>query len=279
VLIDNIDKGWKASGVSKVDLMMLSCLIEAVRKLQREIAKSSIPVRGVTFVRNDVYELLVEGSSDRGKVTKIALDWNDPDLLREMLRRRFIRGQNNTSTEFNDIWHSVCCSHLSGTETSQYMIDRSLMRPRCLIDLFQHCKSRAINLGKDKIDEEDISWGEAQYSLELVNSLNLEIRDVYENAEDILYGFIEQGDVVDASAVESCLLKAGIEESEVPSVLDLLLWYSFLGIYRNTGAPTYIYDVGYEMRKLKALIRNRADGDLIYAINPAFLSGLDINAE
>jgi hypothetical protein len=59
--------------------------------------------------------------------------------------------------------------------------------------------------------------------------------------------------------------------------VDLLLWYGILGILRKTGEETYIYDVHYEMRKLKALVTNRRVGDLLYVINRAFWKGLDID--
>jgi len=59
---------------------------------------------------------------------------------------------------------------------------------------------------------------------------------------------------------------------------ELLLWYGFLGILREDGTTTYIYDVNYEMRKLVALKMARPEKDLVYCINPAFWAGLDSKA-
>jgi len=65
------------------------------------------------------------------------------------------------------------------------MIERSLMRPRNLIDLVHLCRSHAVNLGKERIDAEDIRRGEDAYSTELVSNISFEIRDVYPEAQDV----------------------------------------------------------------------------------------------
>jgi hypothetical protein len=92
------------------------------------------------FVRNDVYQLLVEASSDYGKESRALLDWTDADQLRELLRRRLVQRTLPPDTTFERVWSEICVSHYSGEETSQYLIDRSLMRPRNLIKLLAHCR-------------------------------------------------------------------------------------------------------------------------------------------
>jgi len=39
---------------------------------------------------------------------------------------------------------------------------------------------------------------------------------------------------------------------------------------------TYIYDVNYEMRKLMALRKTRGPTEMVYCVNPAFWSGLEM---
>ena len=59
-------------------------------------------------------------------------------------------------------------------------------------------------------------------------------------------------------------------------MIEIFLWYGFLGILRDDGSTTYIYEVNYDMRKLIALRNKRQDKDMVYLINPAFWAGLDI---
>jgi hypothetical protein len=56
-------------------------------------------------------------------------------------------------------------------------------------------------------------------------------------------------------------------------VIQLLLWYGFLGIPDSKGKAVYIYDRNYDMRRIDAE-RSRQGQDVLYVINSAFLRGL-----
>lgn len=85
ILFDNIDKGWPTRGVSKTDIIILRSLLEATRKIERFFQKESIDIVTIIFLRNDVYELLVDETPDRGKESRVSLDWSDSDRLRSFL--------------------------------------------------------------------------------------------------------------------------------------------------------------------------------------------------
>lgn len=277
ILFDNLDKGWSADGVAEEDLLMLRCLLEALRKTQNQFRKKDIVARGVVFVRNDVYDQLVSTTSDRGKTSRVAMEWDDPDILRELIRKRLVSKSSNVETGFDDIWRKFVVSHLhDGVETSEFVISRSLYRPRCLLDLLTHAKSHALNLGHVKIEEVDLLWAEKQYSIDLIHNLELEIADILPDSEGCLYRFIEAPRFLEPGDLIR-ILEGVVRDEEMKSLTDLLIWHGFLGIYRNSGSETYIYDVNYDMRKIKALIEKRKSGELIFCINLAFGSGLDLS--
>jgi hypothetical protein len=56
-------------------------------------------------------------------------------------------------------------------------------------------------------------------------------------------------------------------------IIELLVWYGFLGIPDSKGKPIFIYDREYDMRRLQADEQLQGD-DLLYIVNPAFLRGL-----
>ncbi|MCB0074256.1 MAG: hypothetical protein KDE20_22475, partial [Caldilineaceae bacterium] len=58
VLFDNLDKGWPATGADPDDVTVIRSLIDALNKIQRELAHDDIDFRFSVFLRNDVYELL-----------------------------------------------------------------------------------------------------------------------------------------------------------------------------------------------------------------------------
>jgi len=276
ILFDNLDKGWPAHGVSHDDLITVRCLLDAIRKLERDLQKREISCRGIIFIRNDVYELLIEATPDRGKTSQVAIDWSDPELLRELLRRRFVSGDIPWESTFDQIWHQTCLSHIKGEESSQYIIDRSLMRPRCLIDLLQYCRSHAVNLGHSMIEAEDFQQGEEAYSTDLITNFGLEIRDIYPEAADILYELIEIPATLPYSQVRELVSKLVKEDAKIDRIIDLLLWYGVVGLKRADEEVAYIYSVNYDIKRLKALIRKTAGGEPILYVNPAFWKGLEI---
>ena len=66
ILFDNLDKGWPVYGVTAEDVLTLRCLIEALENIERQLDRRDVEAHGTVFIRNDVYELLVENTSDRG---------------------------------------------------------------------------------------------------------------------------------------------------------------------------------------------------------------------
>lgn len=275
ILFDNLDKGWPPFGVTAHDVITLRCLIEALTKIEQQLGKRFILCHGVVFIRNDVYEMLIDSSPDRGKAAQITLDWTDQELLRELLRRRFIYNLDNDTLRFEDLWLQACVSHIKGEETSQYIIDRSLMRPRSLIDLLRLCRSHAVNLGHDKILVADIEAGETTYSNVLLNEMSLEIRDVFPEAKNILYEFLECAIELTEAQILSFLSRK-IADNNLQKVFDLLIWYGFLGLIRGPGETTFIYHVMYDIKKLKGLIENKkASGGAKFLVNSAFWKALE----
>lgn len=277
ILFDNLDKGWPPHGLDQNDVLILRCLLGATSKIQRSLRRFDTTCTATVFIRNDVYELLVENTPDRGKISRVGLDWTDPDLLRELLRKRLLYNKIAGNPPFEEIWPQICASHVEGEESSQYLIERCLMRPRCLIDLLTFSRSYAVNLGHEKIEIEDIKKGEAAYSTDLVTNIALEIRDVFPRAEGILYELMQSTSHLSSSDLIEKILEKGIDRDQSEKMVDLFLWYGVIGFVRDNGETAYIYSVNYDMNHLKALIRkNAAIGVPIYCINPAFWTALEI---
>lgn len=280
ILFDNLDKGWAAHGVDESDLVNLRCLIEALRKLEREFRKKDIVCHSVVFVRNDIFEHLISATSDRGKLNRASLDWTDTDLLREMLRRRFLFSLNlsvSNGPNFDTLWNSFAAPHFAdGSDTSEYLISRSLLRPRSLLDFLYYCKSHAVNLGHNRIEISDIQKGEEAFSTELANGISLEVQDVMPLAQNALFAFIECNSVIDRNELDTRLSRVVSDRESQTKLFDLLLWYGFFGVIKANLDEIYIYTVAYNMQKLKAIIDNIPSDNLYLCINPAFNKGLEI---
>lgn len=277
VLFDNLDKGWSTQGVDAVDAMVLRCLIDAGRKVERDMRKDGHSVHCVVFIRNDVYEHVMRQSSDYGKEMRVTLDWTDPDILRELLRLRLISGLGITqdALTFEQLWPRLCISHYKGEETSAYIIDRALMRPRNVIKMFSHAKGFAANLGHQKIEESDLEKGIKAYSQDLLVELDHELTDVFPAARDLLYQFIDSPPTFSLADLTKLIAAAGIIDNDINKVIDILLYYGILGVQLKNGNPHYIFSVNYDLKVLQVRAL-RAGNDVEYVMNPAFRPALGI---
>jgi len=276
ILFDNLDKGWSTQGVDEIDATVLRCLIDAGRKIEREMRKAERSLHCIVFVRNDVYEHVMRRSADYGKEMRAVIDWTEPDLLREMLRLRLASGLEGKAKnmDFDQVWPTFCVSHWHGEETSAYLIDRSLMRPRNFLKIFNHCRGFATNFRHVKIDEEDIEKGLRAYSNDLLVELDHELTDVFPAARDLLYHFLDAAAVMNDGELSTLIKSAGIEDATVRRVIEFLIYYGVLGL-RTEDGDLYIYQVNYNPKMIEARAQ-RAGEQALYAINPAFWPALNI---
>lgn len=278
ILFDNLDKGWTVPGPSDTDILVLRCLIDGARKCQRDMQADGHDFHSIVFVRNDVYELLIRESADFGKEMRASLDWSDPDMLRELLRLRLVNNGFPAQEAFDKIWKTICVSHHHAQETSQYMIDRSLMRPRNLLKLFNHCKASASNLGHGMISSDDIDKGVLSYSNDLLIEADQELANIEAAAADLIYYFIGEDYVFSLEDLEIIFNEHGIRESMYQDLVRFLLYFGFLGIKIGGTDPKYIFDVGYDMKRLQVPV-SKAGSTVQYVLNPAFWPALGVGPE
>jgi hypothetical protein len=275
LLFDNIDKGWASQGVKPEDLVIVRSLIEATRKIERELDRQEIVAHTIVFLRNDVFEHLVDSTADRGKETRANVDWDDPEMLRELLRRRIDRDWDcDSPKDFSAVWTSICTPIIDGQDSAQYLIDRCLMRPRSLLDLLGHCRGYAINLGHERITKEDIGKACSAFSNDLLAEIGLEIRDVLPTAEHLLYAFIGSATQLTRDDLLGILTAHGIGCEDRDAIVTLLLWFGFLGFIWTDGAPRYIYSFHYNMKVLEGSHKVLLNKGVMYTINPAFQPAL-----
>ena len=276
ILFDNIDKGWTPNGIDKSDILTLKALLEASRKLQRQLISDDIDARVLVFLRNDVYELLLDQTADRGKEQKVLVDWRDPEALKQVISLRISTGLGEPDARLEDLWPKVAVRHVHGEDSYQYFVDRSMMRPRYLLELLKHARGRALTLKHEKISEEDIDHAVRIFSTDVVQDTNLELRDVFPDHDGLLYAFIGSHAAISYEDAKLVLLIHKVDEEQISLVIDLLLWYGVLGIRDEHHDAQYIYNKGYNKKLYGAYVKSRLDQGAALVLNPAFWDGLDI---
>lgn len=249
ILIDNLDKGWPVGGIGEEDVLMIRSLLDATRKIQRELIKRDVETSTVIFLRNDVVEALLPEIRDQGKDTTVYLDWNDPATFQELVRRRMATSMEE-DRPFVDFWGSFFPSHVNAEESFSYILSRTLMRPRDLIRLLRGCVNVAVNRGHEKVTEGDIQAAEGQYSEDQLQELSFELGQVYPEYGNLLSWFIGSELNVGEQQLNELLCANGVAEEAVTHVVEVLIWYGFLGVVTRTGEEAYAYQYRYGLDRL-----------------------------
>jgi hypothetical protein len=268
MLFDNVDKAWPVHGAKPEDILILKSLLEATRKLQREFEQRRVDFHAIVFVRNDIYQHLLLDPADRGKETAVALEWNDAEVFKELVRRRIVQS-TGSDLPFEQLWHIFFVSHVNGEPSFDYIVKRTLMRPREVLAFTRECIAVGINRNHDRVREEDILFAEKGYSEGTLVDIALELADVAPKYGNVPYAFIGAPGILSRRDIEERTKEVGIPEEEFGKVLELLLWFGFLGIYAGEDDERYSYQFDHNTSRMQANLR-----DFSYCIHPVFRKAL-----
>jgi hypothetical protein len=274
LLFDNIDKGWPSQGANEQDIAILRCLLEASRKLQRQLETQNVDFKCLVFIRKDIFDLLVDQTPDRGKESVVNLDWTDEFLLKELVRKRFAELPDLSGT-FDEIWRILFDPHVGGEDSFHYIMNRTFFQPREIINYVRKCVHVAISRGHTRVEEEDILIAEISYSEDMLNNLRYEMRDVFPEHPNLLNCFIRKPLILSKDDLTVIILDGGIPEDKVDITIDRLIWFSFLGVSLGEDRR-FSYQVTYNIDKLKSYIMSDSDSAPVYCIHPAFHKSLEV---
>lgn len=268
LLFDNIDKGWPTNGVDEFDVRLVRLLIETLDKIKRDFAAAKLEFLSVVFLRNDIYEMLVEGTPDRGKAGQVRIDWTDRAKLKQVIFKRLQASSKDNSGNFNQLWSRFFPPSVDGQESFDFFTDHCLMRPRFLINIIENAISNAVNRGHDKVDEEDCIDAVRQHSLYLVDDFGYEIRDVSGLSAELLYSLVGAEKKMSKANFLQKFEDFGLEVNDAERAFSLMVWYGVLGVVNKDGKDRFIYDYEYNMKSLNAEVRVLGD-EASYVTNPA----------
>jgi hypothetical protein len=268
-LFDNIDKGWPANGVHEFDVRLVRLLIESLDKVRRDFHVQHREFLSVVFLRNDIYELMVEATPDRGKAGQARIDWNDRAKLRQVIYRRLQASTGEKSRSFEELWSTFFVDKVGNNDSFDYFVDHCLMRPRFLINILENAIANGINRDHARAEDEDCRDAVDQHSNYLVNDFGYEIRDVSGIQSDILYSLVGSPDLSTRGEITDRFKEYGLSDDDSNHAFQLMLWYGVVGFIDRNNARSYIYDFAYDMKRLEAELRQLKD-DVLYVLNPAF---------
>jgi hypothetical protein len=274
VLVDNLDKGWPVHGATDVDILIVRALLEATRKLQRQLNARDVEVKCLVFIRSDIYDQLLTETHDKGKDSAIRLDWDDVETFKEIVRRR-VEASTGIEGTFEEVWPIIADSHIDAEDAFQFIVDRTLMRPRDLLQFLHKAREIALNRGHSRILAEDIVKAEQTYSEEMLLSTAFEIENTAPAYRNALFAFQGAPELMTAEEVEGRVqVSAGSEEVDVARAIQLLVEFGFLGVQTvDYESERYLHTTHGSLRRLLYPIEQGAG---LFTVHPAFRKSLDI---
>lgn len=159
ILIDRLDENWVSD---KLRYLLIRALIETVRDFRK-----ASEVKIIVALRYDLIDRVFRQTRDAGFQEEkyeglyVNLTWNTPQLISILDKRinHLIRRTYTTQTVKHD---DLMPPSILKTPTVEYMIQRTLMRPRDVIEFFNFCIFQAAD--NAKISSQMIKQAEGEYS-------------------------------------------------------------------------------------------------------------------
>lgn len=253
-LFDNIDRFWISTGFDDTDAQIIVGLIEGLQEIRKRFDRAKIQFLWATFIRSDVWEFVVKGMADYGKVLAGSAEWNDRELLEHLFEQR-ITSSLPDQLSWRQVWETITISAVHGRRTLDFLIDASLMRPRYLIRLFETARQRAVTLQRKKIEEDDYDKALEELGWQVLEDLGRELVDIVPDAEDLLFEITALGGVTSPANLRALIQRRINDVRDVEAVIDVLIWAGCVGVEGPKG-PTYISDCGFRRPFIRALMND-----------------------
>lgn len=271
ILFDNLDRFWTPGGFTEDDALIVVGLAESMQEISRKFRKKSLDFRWAIFIRSDVYEFLIRGMADYGKLAVQSLEWGDRALLKAMFEQRLKASVADMKEEWENLWLRASVPIVNGRPIMDFLIDGSLMRPRYLIRLFETARRRAITFGRPRIGEEDYMFALKELGWQVLEDLDREIADLVQNGSDLLFEITQARDGLTVAKFRYLASKRIESPEHVSKLLDVMLWNGSLGVM-DGQSPKYIFDSGYKRQYLAALIN--ADQNASLVLHPTLIAAV-----
>jgi hypothetical protein len=252
-LFDNIDRFWTPSGFAELDALIIIGLVECLQDIHKRFSRVDIDFHWAIFLRSDVYEFVVRGMADYGKLASSSIEWNDRELLLRMFERRVLQGFGEKPPEWATVWGAVSVPTVGERSTLDFLLDASLMRPRYLIRLFETARRRAVTLGRDVIEEADYKAGLEELGWQVLEDFDRELADVIPDAEELLFDLAQLGTTTSLARLRQVIAKKVHNPDTIETVIDVLIWTGCIGVRSKTQIH-YISDCGFKRPFVRALI-------------------------
>jgi energy-coupling factor transporter ATP-binding protein EcfA2 len=248
LLVDQIEKIWSNDRDS--DLMVVGLLLAS-----KHVRQKFNFVICTVFLRTDIYEKLQFQDRDKFRGDEFHIDWHATHLLDLILARA--QASCGAKVTPKNLWMEIFPRKIADQDITVYLIGRTLMRPRDVIQLCNACRDTAKTNGNSQITEKDIKQSLSLYSNWKLSDLQNEWTINYPFLADIFVLLANSSYFIKRTTFEARLelIKKDLS-TRFPSfgstlsadaILSTLYSIGLLGVIRH-GEATFYYQEKTERR-------------------------------
>lgn len=232
VLIDNLDKAWERSADREQQSRMILGLLSAVGQVERDFRKEDawrdrVHVTLAVFLRADIFDEVRKHAREPDKITTLQVEWDDRELLARVIEDRYL-AQREEVRDASELWETFFAPQVAGRPTRDFLLWRSLPRPRDLVYLCNACVLNAINHRHSRIEESDVLAAQDDYSRFAFDALKVE-GSPSEELDNVLLEFAGADASMPISVAKE-IIRNVTEPPNVDAVFSKLVRASFIGL-------------------------------------------------
>lgn len=282
VLIDELDQGWDNSDHSN---RFVSALMQAAMRVQG----LAMRVRVVAFLRSEIFDLvakqLVHLDKLRSRIEHLSWSHN---ALAALILRRVAFSSRITLTNAEPEWISYLLPEAAdGMSGFQYLLSRTTMRPREVLQYIRLAHSISVSLGSDTISRRALLSAEDQFSEWKLDHLCAEYRYIYPELGVVLTAFRGIGPSVSRETLVATIedVAGDIDAfadgtpnwlSRRPgAIIQVLYNVGFVGFRRGKpkrGGSGFMRDYEFSYERPSMRVARLAS----FVVHPAFWSTLEL---
>ena len=239
ILVDELDRGWDSSEDAKAFVAGLFQACVSINELTPNL-------RVYVSLRQELYDSIPSLYDDAQKYRDIieTISWDEPALQSLVAKRVRYSTRVLHDADDNTCWNSVFAETLDyrGAKSFNYMIDRTLYRPREIIQFCTDALQRARTVNQWPIDYGVLSTAELTYSEARAKDIAAEYRFQYPGLLSIFEMFRGRTYTFDREDLELLCLGLSTGEFRIDQSANWIL----------NQDPDYIIDVLWHIGFLRA---------------------------
>ena len=186
ILIDDLDRNWNPASPSANRL-----ILALLNELQALMANQAPNLLTTVFIRKDVFRWLRENDPEILKRDPAFLTWT-PEALEMIIASRIYSYTEASETDPESLWASIFPKHVAGERVQDFIISRTLQRPRDVLQFCQRAIEFAQHAGRDAASEDDVRAAWEPFGELTLAQIETEYQHHYPRLGEIVLAFLDR---------------------------------------------------------------------------------------